>query len=323
MKPKQDSKKMYTLEKVEQLNTISQLNIESSGKDNRNITDDGTSQSLTKEEIIKLKDESLSSADIVGKLINNSKTFSSKTEYSQEKYMKKKEKKYFEYVQFRKPNTSSFVNRLYGLRIDDISQILTYGNIQADGNFILYDSGTSGLMAASILNAIGANTEGSLIHMHPGNECQKNAVLALQFPQEQLERCINVNLYSVLRCFECQKNAVLALQFPQEQLERCINVNLYSVLRCFYQNESSYSEVKHEQKEDCETENIEETTENISTKRKLSSSGGDNENPAKKACWQYDNEKACKVLTNKVDGLVITCKEHPVNIFKELVPFLT
>ncbi|KAI4455061.1 gcd10p family [Holotrichia oblita] len=42
MKPKQDSKKLYSLEKVEQLTTISQLNIESSGKDNRNITDDGT-----------------------------------------------------------------------------------------------------------------------------------------------------------------------------------------------------------------------------------------------------------------------------------------
>lgn len=298
MKPKQDSKKLYTLEKVEQLTTISQLNVELSGKDNRNITDDGTSQTMTKEEITKMKDESLSSADIVGKLITSSKTFAAKTEYSQEKYMKKKEKKYFEYVQFRKPTIRLLVQmfhrqdapKILGLRIDDLSQILTYGNVQSGGNFLLYDSGTSGLVTAAVLNAIGPNTDGVLVHMHPGNECQKNAVLAMQFPQEQLDRCVNVNIYSVLRCFYQERDSFCA--------DKSANID---------------DTVKSDE---AETESLK-----IGTKRKLELAD-DTENPPKKPCWQYDNEKACRILENKVDGLLITCKEHPVNIFKELVQFL-
>lgn len=37
------------------------------------------------------------------------------------------------------------------------------------------------------------------MHIHPGNVRQKQALLALNLQQEQLARCISVNLYSVLR----------------------------------------------------------------------------------------------------------------------------
>lgn len=50
-----------------------------SGTDNRNITDDGSSQSLTPEEIQKLRDECSSSTEIVSQIVENSKTFASKT----------------------------------------------------------------------------------------------------------------------------------------------------------------------------------------------------------------------------------------------------
>lgn len=151
------------------------------------------------------------------------------------------------------------LNVLVGIRIDDLSQILTYANIHSDGNHLLYDSGTSGLMTASIMNAIGANTAGKLIHMHPGNECQKNAFIAMQFPQEQTERCVNVNVYSVLRHFY-QKN-----------------------------------------------------DEPATKKAKLDE---------KKQHWQIENEKACEVLNEKTDSLIIVPKEHPLNIVKELMVFL-
>lgn len=72
---------------------------------------------------------------------------------------------------------------------------------------MLYDSGTCGLVPATILNAIGANTSGKLIYAHPGNECQKEALLAMHFLPEQLDRCIHVNIYSVLRCFYQEKES--------------------------------------------------------------------------------------------------------------------
>lgn len=275
MQLKPNNKRLYTLEKVTELTIKNEINLEQSGNDNRNIIDDGTSQGLTKDEIENLRDQALSSTDIVEKLIANSKTFNFKTEFSQEKYLKKKEKKYFEYIQVRKPTIRLLSLIFYrqdpkktlGLRIDDLSQVLTYGNIQSDGDYLLYDTGTSGLVPAAILHAIGADTTGRLIHAHPGNECQKLALLAMQF--------------------------------PKELMERCIHVNLYSVLRCFYQEKESFNE-----NGDCSE-----------PKRcKL-------EEP-KKPCWQFENEKACRILEEKIDSLIVVGKEDPTNIVKELVQFL-
>jgi len=65
----------------------------SSGSDNRNIFDDGRSQLLSTEEIVGLRSSGMSGHAIVGQLIENSKTFRDKTEYSQEKYLKKEREK--------------------------------------------------------------------------------------------------------------------------------------------------------------------------------------------------------------------------------------
>lgn len=135
-------KSLYTVEKVEAINTATDLlNIEESGKDNRNIPNNAESQCLTKEDIDKLKEEKFSSNSIIGELINNSKTFNMKTGYSQEKYIKKKEKKYFEYIQIRKPTIRLLAQMFYrqdytktlGIRIDDLSQLMTYSNIHQEG----------------------------------------------------------------------------------------------------------------------------------------------------------------------------------------------
>ncbi|KAJ8977576.1 hypothetical protein NQ317_016102 [Molorchus minor] len=60
--------------KVEDVNTATlSLNIEKSGVDNRNIPINADSQTLTKEDIDKLKDEKFSSNNIVEQLITNSR----------------------------------------------------------------------------------------------------------------------------------------------------------------------------------------------------------------------------------------------------------
>lgn len=136
------SKNLYTLEKVEEMNSVSDsLNIKESGRDNRNIPNNAESQALTKEDIDKLKDEKFCSNSIIGELINNSTTFNMKTGYSQEKYIKKKRKKYFEFIQIRRPTIRLLAQMFHrqdcsktlGIRIEDLSQILTYANIHQDG----------------------------------------------------------------------------------------------------------------------------------------------------------------------------------------------
>ncbi|XP_056635737.1 tRNA (adenine(58)-N(1))-methyltransferase non-catalytic subunit TRM6 [Diorhabda sublineata] len=315
MKNTPGNKKIYLLDKVESVNSVvNNLNIEKSGTDNRNIPNNADSQSLTKDDIDKLVDEELSSNNIVGQLINNSKTFSLKTGYSQEKYIKKKEKKYFEYVQIRKPTIRILAQMFYrqdtnktlGIRIDDLSQILTYSNIHPEGNHLLYDSGTSGLMPAAITNALGPKTSGQLIHMHPGNEYQRSAFIAMQFPKEQAERCINVNLYSVLRCFYQAKEVN-----EQSEDNTFVNDNL---------NEAEPLNKKRK----LETDKVEElqTTNVVLETQESSQSMVSKELLVQKKSWQLDNERACRLLEQKVDSLIITAKEHPVNLVKELLQFL-
>ncbi|XP_018562412.1 tRNA (adenine(58)-N(1))-methyltransferase non-catalytic subunit TRM6 [Anoplophora glabripennis] len=311
MKNMLGNKKFYILEKVDEINTATgSVNIEKSGADNRHIPNNADSQGLTKDDIDKLKNAELSSNNIVEQLISNSKTFNMKTEYSQEKYIKKKEKKYFEYIQIRKPTIRLLSQMFYrqdptktlGIRMDDLSQILSYANIHSEGNHLLYDSGTSGLMPAAIMNAIGNDTTGSLIHMHPGNECQKNGFVAMQYPREQIDRCINVNLYSVLRCFYQNKAAY------SEKNKNAVEENP--------KLEANTSETNIEEKSCTETDTNEDTTEPSAKKPRLE------EGTSQKRQWELENEKACRILESKVDSLIVTAKEHPVNIVKELLQFL-
>lgn len=135
-------KYFYTVEKVEVINSaIDLINIQESGTDNRSIPNNAESQGLSKDDIDKLKEEKFSSNNIIGELINNSKTFNMKTGYSQEKYIKKKEKKYFEYIQLRRPTIRLLAEMFFrqdslktlGMRIDDLSQLMTYANIHQEG----------------------------------------------------------------------------------------------------------------------------------------------------------------------------------------------
>lgn len=174
------------------------------------------------------------------------------------------------------------------------------------GNHLLYDAGTSGLMMAALMNAIGSNTTGHLIHMHPGNECQKNAFLAMQFPPEQSNRCINVNIYSVLRYYYQNKSCPMGQQ--EELITKELNKSFDEKDSTPITEQTNNIEVLQDKSDDSDAEPS-------SKKIKL-------ENSIHKKSWQLDNEKACKFLANKVDSLIITAKEHPVAIVTELLPLL-
>lgn len=156
-------------------------------------------------------------------------------------------------------------------------------------------------MPAAITNTIGANTKGHLIHMHPGNECQKNAFIAMQFPHEQINRCINVNIYSVLRCYYQNKNSYSqnVENNEKETISGCNSNILGSPNTCAQ----------------IDNKDILEEDEPSVKKLKL-------EEIIPKRSWQIDNERACRILDKKIDSLTVTAKEHPVTIVAELISFL-
>ncbi|XP_013195399.2 tRNA (adenine(58)-N(1))-methyltransferase non-catalytic subunit TRM6 [Amyelois transitella] len=309
--------KEYSLELTDAaVNLKDEIDVKLSGNDNRNILDDGRSQKLTAAEIEELKSDALKASDIVETLITNSNTFHSKTEFSQEKYLKKKEKKYFEYLQIVRPNLRLITEVMYrldpgkiqGIRMDTLSQIITLSNIHSEGVHLLYDSGSNGLVAAAILSSIGNNTNGKLIHMHPGNMSQKQGLLALNFTEEQLCRCISVNVYSVLRqyhqgCDINTSNDSSKANNEHNTLKRkCTDVDEADE----HKNKAPKLKNNHDVKSD---------DADVSDQMNLQSE-------PKKPKWHFDNIAASDLLKGKVDSLVITCKEDPQNIFKELVHFV-
>lgn len=91
-------KRIIDLEPCSDISNLKEeLNITESGTDNRNVLINYDTQTLKADDIEKLRESGSSASEIVGTIIENSKTFAAKTEYSQDKYLRKKEKKYFEY----------------------------------------------------------------------------------------------------------------------------------------------------------------------------------------------------------------------------------
>lgn len=254
------------------------ISIDKSGTDNRDILDDGRSQVLTEDEIKNLRETCETSTEIVEHLVDNSKTFNSKTEYAQEKYLRRKEKKYYEYVQIRKPSVRLIFDiyfrqdpdKIMNMRMDTLSQIISYSGICSTGEYMVYESGTNGICLAAFLNSMGDSGNSHIVYVHQGN-----------VPHKQ---------------------AVLALNFPESYTEKYTPVNIYSVLRHFYQKDCTSDVAKAED------------TEPEPKKVKL-------EDEEKKK-WELENAKACSIMRQKVDSLVIVAKEHPTAIFKELVQFV-
>ncbi|KAJ2946741.1 hypothetical protein O0L34_g12801 [Tuta absoluta] len=331
--PKNKRGKEFGLELTEEAVQLKdEIDIKVSGIDNRNIIDDGRSQKLSAAEIAEIASEATKASDIVETLISNSSTFHNKTEFSQEKYLKKKEKKYFEYVEILKPNLRLISEIMYKLdpgkiqyiRKDTLSQIMTLSNVYCEGNHLLYDSGSNGLLPAALLSIIGAKTEAKLVHMHPGNMSQKQALLAMNFPEEQYGRCISVNIYSALRQYYqgCDTHVTATDTNDNESnpLKRKAEDDDDGISKVpKLESLESIEKLSHNKSNGSETTEIPQKEPDT----EVSKTENDNKlSEPKKPKWHFDNIAASEILTEKVDSLVIACKEDPLNIFMELMQFV-
>lgn len=197
--------------------------------------------------------------------------------------------------------------KILGLRIDSLSQLISFSNICATGNFLLYESGTNGLVPAALLNSIGANTEAKLLHLHQGNVPQKQALQALNLEQEQLDRCISVNIYSLLRQYYQGSGGV------KRKLDE-VSKNSTEPL------------AKLSKTDDGLTENVEMDTDKNDADGKNDENEGEPDakvkNGDKQPKWVFENERGCELLRENLDALVIVAKEHPISIVNALISFV-
>lgn len=206
MVPKEKKRNVFVLEECSKAESLVEKLIKdvASGTDNRNIVSDNSSQKLSKEEIVNLRDSGMSGCDIVSQLLENSKTFQEKTEYSQKKYLSKKEKKYFDYVLIRKPTLRLVCDIIYkqdpmkimGLRCDTLSQLITGVGVSSGGTYIVYESSCEGLPTAALLNYLG--DDGYLVHTFPGMTPQRQAIFAMNYDESQKKRLVSVSIQSLM-----------------------------------------------------------------------------------------------------------------------------
>lgn len=83
--------------------------------DNRTYADTNTAQKLSPSAIVTLREGGASGQEIIQKLVENSETWDTKTEFSKQKYLKKKQQKYMPRVQFLKCTAESLC-RTYRLK---------------------------------------------------------------------------------------------------------------------------------------------------------------------------------------------------------------
>jgi tRNA (adenine-N(1)-)-methyltransferase non-catalytic subunit len=103
-------------------------------------------------------------------------SFEKKTDYSKEKYLKKKKNKYLAVYQIVKPTyrllcefymQDMLKRKVLNLRIDMLAQILTYANIAANRNTIVLES-CKGLIVAGVAERMGGKKKlvENLLHSH-------------------------------------------------------------------------------------------------------------------------------------------------------------
>ena len=185
-----ENKKSFKLEVAEEVNHLENLFMpDESGEDNRDLQD-GENQKLSRSEIDKMREDGVDGVEIVEKLIENSETFQNKTKFSQEKFLKKKAKKYHQYIMVRKPsirllmeiNYNADPMKILNLRVDTLAQILNSANVHSGGRYLVYETGAQGLGVAAVLERVGR--EGSVTHVYQTGQPQTNCLAAMDFPKE-------------------------------------------------------------------------------------------------------------------------------------------
>jgi len=182
------------------------------GEDNQDIWDDGTAQQLKQEDIDQLKVQGISGTEIVSQLMENSKTFQNRTEFSQEKYLTKKEEKYSDWLEILVPTVRLLAKyyhtqdsmKILNLRPDTLAVMLSMANIKCGGSYGVLDGGCQGIISAAILDRIQG--QGVVWNLTTNGKPQNEVINAMNFTKEQIQPYRNVNLFKLKESLEKKKD---------------------------------------------------------------------------------------------------------------------
>ncbi|XP_061172819.1 tRNA (adenine(58)-N(1))-methyltransferase non-catalytic subunit TRM6-like [Saccostrea echinata] len=297
------------------------------GTDNRNLHDLDSNQKLSREDIEKMKKEGAKGEEIIGQLIENSTTFKGKTEFAQEKWVKKKKQKHVAEFTVLKPNTRLMCQmyheksaaKILNIRMDTLAQILTYGNVHAYTNVAVVDT-CSGLVVGAVMERLGGY--GKVIHFHPGDRPVRPILDNLDFPKEFLDNLYNFPF--------CEIDSLKAENSEQTNSDtQSINLT----------KESLHSDEKGDNSSDTndDTKKMREVfDERFKSRKSTTTEGEEVDSPAaKKMKTELSAREANKVLYNKrlfearelllkcdIDCLIIASKYNPTPLVTTLIEYV-
>lgn len=154
-------------------------------------------QALTTEEIESLKKQGLSGEEIIAKVQKGHAAFEHKTEYSKEKYMKRKKRKFLQQFTPEAFGPHELVeyyiekdhSKVLNMSPETLSLLLNSANIFAGGNYLVLDE-TPGVIVGAILSRIGE--EGSVTVLHENEHPNLDALRFLGLDKSPLVRTLSL-----------------------------------------------------------------------------------------------------------------------------------
>lgn len=317
-------------------------------RDNRDIVDTTETQKLDKKTIMGFREEGMAGEKIVEKLIENSATFKDRTEFSQAKYLKKKEKKYMQHFVALRPTARLLCemyfkrapDKILDLRPDTLAQILTYSNVQSGSKVLLMET-CKGLVAGAMMDRLGA--DGTLLQLHPGNVPVRTITEQFNFTIEDLDRLAcsfpmeKLELWKELQSTECSRETMLESILGKNYVQEPVIKNEESAEGKEERHEPVKMEegvesVPEKQQSDDKSSEIEPETRLDNRKRKhVNGRRQDVQSHPKAPRVNYlprekriaECERAMDMLSAKdFDTLVIVSKYHPKKLLLTLLEFL-
>ncbi len=157
--------------------------------DNRNFTDTNTAQKLSQAQVMALRSSGVKGEDIIQRLVQNSETWDKKTDYAQEKYLKKKKKKYLK--RFRIVESTPLTlcevyesksrDKICAMRPDTLSHLLSHSGVYAGCRALIFD-GILGLLVGTV--ALRMAGEGLIMALYEGQQPRAEAIDFLNLPDD-------------------------------------------------------------------------------------------------------------------------------------------
>lgn len=148
-------------------------------------------QELNSAEIEEFKKQGLTGKDIIERVQQGHGAFHLKTEYSKEKYLKRKKQKFLQRFKPEHIGSSELIEiyldkdpqRILNISVETLALMLNYGNVRPGGNYLVVDE-TPGILVAAILERLGSSGSITLAHEneHPNLDCMKY----LDIPEEEM-----------------------------------------------------------------------------------------------------------------------------------------